>query len=101
MKTANFNTGFLNTTIGINEEMQNNSAFAEFFQNSFERHSKEDWGDLDEEDFESNNFALENKERILSSYHLPKNITIENESKIWIITEWDRSVTTILFPSEY
>lgn len=101
MKTAHFNTGFLTSTIGINEEMQNNSAFAEFCQNSFERHSKEDWGDLDEEDLESNNFALENKERILSSYRLPKNISVDNESKIWIITEWDRSVTTILFPSEY
>lgn len=58
------------------------------------RHISGDWGDVPPEDKESNNFALNNKERILSSYML-------HGKKVWVITEWDRSVTTILFPSEY
>ena len=59
------------------------------------RHSQCDWGDLCQEDKESNNYALENGERLLSAYKL------RDGEKIWIITEWDRSVTTILFPSDY
>lgn len=58
------------------------------------RHAKGDWGDVCDEDKKANDFALDNKERILSSYTL-------DDTKIWIITEWDRSVTTVLFPSEY
>ena len=58
------------------------------------RHRQGDWGDVCDEDKKANDFALDNKERILSSYEL-------DGEKIWIITEWDRSVTTILFPSEY
>jgi len=61
-----------------------------------ERHKNGDWGDVPEEDRESNNKALENNnERILSSYQL------KDGTKIWIITEWNRSVTTILLPDEY
>ena len=58
------------------------------------RHAKCDWGDVCDEDKKANDFALDNKERILSSYEI-------TGEKIWIITEWDRSVTTVLFPSEY
>lgn len=58
-------------------------------------HSRCDWGEaLDDEDWAQNNFALDNEERILSAY------TIDHQ-RVWIITEWDRSVTTILFPSDY
>jgi hypothetical protein len=59
------------------------------------RHFQGDWGDLDEEDIEQNNFSLENKQRVLSSYVLP------DSTKVWVITEWDRSVTTILLPEDY
>ncbi len=58
------------------------------------RHLSGDWGDLDPSDKRRNDCAVKNKERILSSYETPK-------GKIWIITEWDRSVTTALLPSEY
>ena len=60
-----------------------------------QRHVTGDWGDLPEEDVQENQFSLENDLRIFSAYHLP------NGAKIWVITEWDRSVTTILLPSEY
>lgn len=58
------------------------------------RHINCDWGDCSKEDAISNNWATHKGNRILSSYEL-------NGESIWIITEHDRSVTTILFPSEY
>lgn len=58
------------------------------------RHLKGDWGDLDDEDKAANDRALEDGTRLFSSYNLPG-------GKIWIITEADRSATTILLPEEY
>lgn len=58
------------------------------------RHISGDWGSVCEEDKAENDRALESGDRILSAYET-------SHGKIWIITEWDRSVTTILFPSEY
>lgn len=58
------------------------------------RHSMGDWGTVPQEDAELNNQALVDGGRILSSYNV-------GDDRIWIITEWDRSVTTILLPSEY
>lgn len=58
------------------------------------RHVTGDFGDLDEEDKAENGLSIERGFRILSAY------TIAGE-RIWIITEADRSVTTLLFPSEY
>jgi hypothetical protein len=58
------------------------------------RHITGDWGDLDEQDKEANDIAVLEKGRILSAYGT-------GASKLWIITEWDRSVTTILRPDEY
>ncbi len=59
------------------------------------RHARGDWGDLCTEDLEENELSLEQGFRLLSAYHL-KDLT-----KIWIITEADRSATTILLPEEY
>jgi hypothetical protein len=59
------------------------------------RHVCGDWGELDAEDREANDRAVHYGERILSSYILP------DGDKIWIITERDRSVTTLLLPEEY
>src|SRR4029453_15119249 len=59
------------------------------------RHQQGDWGDLDEEDKAENEFSLEHDLRLLSAYTLPTQV------KIWVITEWDRSVTTLLLPAEY
>lgn len=60
------------------------------------RHSRGDWGDLDEDDKAANDAAMASGEdRILSSYVLP------SDENVWIITEADRSATTALLPSEY
>jgi hypothetical protein len=58
------------------------------------RHIRGDWGDLDEQDKEANDEALQDGSRILSAYG-------KGETKLWIITEADRSATTILRPDEY
>lgn len=59
------------------------------------RHAGGDFGDVCEEDKAYNEEAVETGGRILSAYH------DSNGIKFWIITEWDRSATTILLPSEY
>ena len=60
------------------------------------RHLNGDWGDLDDYDKRQNDAALESGEdRLFSSYQVAPGL------QLWIITEWDRSVTTLLLPSEY
>jgi hypothetical protein len=58
------------------------------------RHVTGDWGVLDPEDTAANNAAVVDGSRLLSAYEV-------GEEKVWIITEWDRSVTTLLLPSDY
>lgn len=81
-------------TRGIVDYIADDQALEMEMSNLVMRHESGDWGDLDEEDIKANNFALQHGERILSSYML-------KGKKVWVITEWDRSVTTILFPHEY
>lgn len=59
------------------------------------RHLQGDWGDLCDEDRRANDAALRDDDRLLSSY------TVSPTQKLWIITEYDRSVTTLLLPDEY
>ena len=59
------------------------------------RHMSADWGEVSEDDAQENDLSLREGFRLLSSYRTAKG------QKIWIITEADRSVTTILLPSEY
>ena len=60
------------------------------------RHLHGDWGDLSDDDRRLNDAALKSGEdRLFSSYQVTRDL------KLWIITEWDRSVTTLLLPSEY
>lgn len=62
-----------------------------------QRHIIGDWGTLDAPDTKANNNALRNGYRLFSSYPLGEDKNI----KIWVITEHDRSATTLLLPSEY
>ena len=59
------------------------------------RHATGDWGDLDPDDKSANDHAVDHAERILSAYGLT------DGTKVWVVTESDRRVTTILLPSEY
>ncbi len=58
------------------------------------RHQSGDFGDMDAEDWKANEEAIRHGWRVFSSYEL-------GEGKIWVITEADRSVTTLLLPEEY
>ena len=58
------------------------------------RHATGDWGELCAFDRRQNEIALRSGYRVLSSYSV-------GEGRVWIITEADRSVTTILLPEEY
>ena len=59
------------------------------------RHSFGDWGDLCEVDREGNEHGLKDDRRLFSSYKL------QDEQKLWIITEWNREATTALLPEDY
>ena len=70
----------------------------EYPETYLQRHVSGDWGDLEQDDKAMNNNAVtdkENPDRVFSAY------AMGNGTKIWIITEWDRSATTILLLSDY
>lgn len=64
-------------------------------QEFLNRHVSGDWGDLEKGDRQENDLSLKEGLRILSAYRL------RDHTKIWIITEADRSSTCILLPEEY
>jgi hypothetical protein len=59
------------------------------------RHVCGEWGDLVEEDIQENERSLQEGHRLFSAYNTNDGV------RIWVITEWDRSVTTLLLPLEY
>jgi predicted RNA-binding Zn-ribbon protein involved in translation (DUF1610 family) len=66
----------------------------DFLVSCLERHANQDWGDVDAEDKKTNDNAVKHGGRVLSAYEL-------RGDRLWIITEADRSVTTLMTPDEY
>jgi hypothetical protein len=62
---------------------------------ALQRHARGDWGDVNEDDWQANESALVDGSRLFSAYHAT------DGTKFWIITEADRSATTILLPEDY
>ena len=60
-----------------------------------ERHANGDWGEVPEDDKQANEYAVEHGYRILSAY------TTSAGECMWVLTEADRSATTMLLPEEY
>ncbi len=89
---AKFEFGTIVATRGVMEHVNSD---AEILFPYIARHASGDWGEICDEDKIANADALKNGMRLMSVYRLP------DGEKIWIITEWDRSVTTVLFPHEY
>jgi hypothetical protein len=89
---AKFPLGRLVATPGALAALERTSQSAFEFLN---RHVNGDWGELDDADCQENELSLKQGFRILSAYRL------NDQTKIWIITEADRSATTILLPEEY
>ena len=90
-----FNPGQMVLTRGVNDLITCNEEFAKHVTLSLKRHIAGDWGEVCDEDRVTNEFALQHGERLFSVYKK------DGVAVIWIITEWDRSVTTVLFPDEY
>lgn len=95
-----FELGQVVTTHGVAYRMRKDPKFASGVEGCLRRHATGDWGDLCNDDKELNDQALEAErnggytDRLFSAYDVDR-------TKIYIITEYDRSVTTILFPEEY
>lgn len=93
-----FKLGRTVSTPGAIEALNNSNQLPDLF---LKKHQYGEWGEICNEDAELNNEAIahegniDKQMRVMSVYKTSKNETI------WIITEWDRSVTTILLPSEY
>lgn len=98
-----FPLGRLVMTAGVSDAIADDMALSIFMTKCLKRHASGDWGDLDPEDMKANDNALRrNDGRLFSSYRLPNAIAgPSGDDKLWIITEWDRSATTVLLPSEY
>ncbi len=90
MGTPRFSLGRTTATQGALAELS-----MEEVLRALARHAKGTWGDLSEDDRQANELALEHGDRLLSAYHSVTGV------KFWVITEWDRSSTTVLLPEEY
>jgi hypothetical protein len=87
-----FSLGQLVATPGALEALQQaGQSFADFLA----RHVRGDWGEVCADDKRANDQALVDGDRLLSAYRTLRNV------RIWVITESDRSSTTILLPEEY
>ena len=92
MITQRLQLGQVVATPGAIEALKKAQQTASHFIN---RHLSGDWGESCEENRQLNDEAVENGDRVLSSYIL------STGEKLWIITEADRSSTCLLLPSEY
>lgn len=89
-----FNLGKLYMSAQVSDRCATDLEFSKFILTSIKRHSVGDWGDLSSVDKLENEFSLGKYLRLFSAYK-------SGSEKIWIITEADRSATTVIFPSEY
>ena len=87
---AKFDVGRLYKTRGVAEQIHEDDIF-----DALVRHLNGDWGDVDKQDWQTNDEQLSRGGRLLSAYVDRRN------TRFWIITEADRSATTILLPNEY
>lgn len=97
---SEFHLGRVVVTPAVAMNMQLRQGFAVDIRECLRRHASGDWGDVGKEDTEMNNNALEDEKIGGYSDTLFSMYEMENDT-IFIITEGDRSVTTILFPDEY
>ena len=93
-----FSLGQLVATRGVARLMDETPDFRAFVNRSLSRYQDCDWGEMPDDDKRLNDFAVQNSnDRIFAAYTNAQH----PDWKIWIITEADRSSTTILFPHDY
>jgi hypothetical protein len=95
MEDTNTRRFELGMVVGTKRAVAELDRASEHFLKYLVRHAAGDWGEVPPEDHEENEFSLRNDFRIMSVYTLGTGV------RIWIITEADRSSTTILLPEEY
>jgi hypothetical protein len=95
-----FPLGQLIMTRSISDVIAWNPRFSRFVLGSLKRHANADWGDVSENDKKANDDDLTTGGRLFSVYKLSVGTGVDAE-KIWIITEANRSATTVLFPSDH
>lgn len=95
-----FHPGQMVQTAGVFDACTQHPSLHFFVRRSLARHLQGDWGDCCEEDADSNDVALQGGGRLFSVYEIPP-VIYPFSPKLWIITESDRSATTVLFPHEY
>lgn len=101
--------GRLVNTASVDYLRKENSDFNRFVMKCLDRYLNNDWGDLTSSDKKINDDAVESgDDRIMAVYNFPPDASWRAvsvwgsvEKALWIITEWDHSYTTVLFPSEY
>ena len=93
-KSKYFVMGHTVMTRNVFVNVMENEAFATGVSIALDRYVVKDWGNIGIDDWDLNNQALLDGTRIFASYQTCK-------GDIWIITEADRSATTVLFPDEY
>lgn len=96
MTGKKFDLGQVVISKDVEDKTKEDRSFRVFVQVSIGRYVHRDWGQTCDEDAKANNRAIQNGERIRAVYKQPR-----TDRTIWIITEADRSVTTIMFPDEY
>lgn len=94
---AKFELGRLVATHTVAEQMSKSRPFYNFVYESLKRFLDGDWGDISDDDKALNNEAVASVNHQIQGVY--RNQTLN--TTIWIITEWDRSATTVLFPDEY
>ena len=97
-----FPLGRVVATRRVWELINSDELFSNFVSICMSRYIACDWGALDPEDWQLNDESVDGEGRLLASYPLPEDIfDVGSDDRLWIITEEDRSVTTILFPGDY
>ncbi len=92
-----FEMGRVVVTRAVMGKMVADERFAGLVFRSLERHARGDWGNVVDSDKIENELSLDHGERLFSAYEDPE----KKHPRVWIVTERDRSTTTILFAEEY
>ena len=102
-----FELGERVATASIGKAMSDDEAFMAFVVKCGVRYEDADWGEIeDDEDVDQNNEALEHGGRLMGVYDVPEALRrhvhpLSFKDCLWIITDADRSATTVLWPGEY
>lgn len=98
MGASGFPLGMVCASRNVAHDMERDAGFARFVADSLARYRRGDWGGVSAADGKANDRAVKcGGERILAAYRQPE----RGGWKIWILTEADRSATTVLYPEEY